>query len=162
MNKSNCEGNHFYMKRMIVFLLLIMLLGGILVFKENHRLDEFDYYKVTLVSKDYNDSLKAYASQNGNQYYYTFDNTQSDHLNLDSLKLDGIVYYINSSFNINKYLNRLDFFYQGKSAEGYQIYYGYDADLKDFVFVDGKKINVQLVKRSEDIVLGMPLILTGY
>lgn len=150
------------MKRMIVFLLLFIVACSILYFKEQTKIDDFDFYKVTFVSKDYKEEFKNYISKNGNQYYYTFDNLQSKNFNINSLKLDGVVYYLDDNIDVNKLLSKLDFFYQGKNVEDYQIYYGYDVDIKDFVYVGGKKINIQIVKRSNDIVLGSPLILTGY
>ncbi len=43
-----------------------------------------------------------------------------------------------------------------------EIYYCYTAMEQDCVYIDNKKVNLQIVLRENDVVAGMPLILTGY
>lgn len=46
--------------------------------------------------------------------------------------------------------------------EGLEIYYCYTPYEQDCVFLENKKVNLQIVFKNGEVVLGMPLILTGY
>lgn len=152
------------MKRIIVFLLIVFILIIGFYYTKNENNNNLNFDKITFISTKYYPQLKEYSCKNGNQYYYSFNKSQSQvYQNIELNNIDGIVYYLNPSFDVNKYLKNLDFYYQGGNLDnGYKIFYGYDGNIKDNIFIDGKKINTQVVVRNNDILIGNPIILTGY
>ena len=42
------------------------------------------------------------------------------------------------------------------------IYYGYTSKYSDFRLINGKKINIQIAFTEYGVMLGLPLILTGF
>lgn len=46
--------------------------------------------------------------------------------------------------------------------EDLKIYYCYTPYEQDCVYIENKKVNLQIVFKSNEIVAGLPLILTGY
>ncbi|MGN1221690.1 MAG: hypothetical protein ACI4TT_00475, partial [Christensenellales bacterium] len=61
---------------------------------------------------------------------------------------------------INDYISK-NILYDEK-LDGTQIIYGYDNTLKNFVMVDGQKINFQVAINSDYVVIGYPLILGSF
>ncbi len=47
-------------------------------------------------------------------------------------------------------------------VEGINIIYGYTAYYTDFIYIDGKQANVQIVENEDSIIAGFPIILSGY
>ena len=52
--------------------------------------------------------------------------------------------------------------YRSQDVEGMKIYYGYTNLYNDFRYVSGKKINVQIAEQEKQVIVGFPLILTGF
>ena len=84
--------------------------------------------------------------------------------NLDVLNknIKGIQFYL-SDVGIEDIIARVN----GQIVETSQvgdlkIYYAYSPYYDDCVFVNDKKINMQIAEKEEKIVVGFPLILTGY
>ncbi|MGN1213051.1 MAG: hypothetical protein ACI4TZ_03310 [Christensenellales bacterium] len=61
---------------------------------------------------------------------------------------------------INDYISK-NVLYDEK-LDGTQIIYGYDNTLKNFVMVDGQKVNFQVAINSDYVVIGYPLILGSF
>ena len=152
------------MKRMIAFLFLMISLICFAFFKDDFSTcASLNYYQISLISKENYSDLSQYSLQNGNQFYYTLAREDAVKLRLENYDLDGIVYFLDENFDVGKFLNSSEFFYQGQSLDnGYEIYYGYDRDFDDAINLNGKKINFQLVVRENDILIGIPLVLIGY
>ena len=51
---------------------------------------------------------------------------------------------------------------QQQEFEDFKIYYRYTPYEQDCVYIENKKVNLQIVFKSNEIVAGLPLILTGY
>lgn len=49
-----------------------------------------------------------------------------------------------------------------QQVSGYEIYYCYTPYEKDCVYLKNKKVNLQVVLKDNEVIAGMPLILTGY
>ena len=147
------------MKRVIGFFVAVILLIGVCVFKENDYALFNGFSRVIVVSEQ--EQLYQNYLINGNQYYYIFDEN-ADVKQL--LKQDFVSYnfYYSPDFNIEKFMSNLDFCYQGGDVEGYKLYYGYYSDFNDFRYVDGKKVNIQIALTQSEIIVGLPLITTGY
>lgn len=150
------------MKRMIAFFIAIGLLIGVKFACQSNSLN-YDFEKLIIVSS----SECLYDTdfvRNGNKYYYSFDKNQGEKAleNIKSEEVEGLVYYFDLNYNLKNLKNKLDYCYKGGSASGIEIYYGYDKQYKDYRIVNRKKVNVQIVKNSTNIIVGYPLILTSY
>lgn len=49
-----------------------------------------------------------------------------------------------------------------QEIDGMKIIYGYTSFYKDSQCVDGKKINVMLVEKDDCVLVGFPIIMTGF
>lgn len=151
------------MKRMIAFFVVIMFLFSLKFINENNII-KYKFDKLLIVSQC--DSLyDVEMIENGNQYYYTFSYQQGKEV-LKEIKLgniDGLVYYFDKSIGLEKFKNNLDFCFESQEKiDGLKIFYGYDNSYPDFRYIDNKKINVQIVENSTNIIVGFPIILCGY
>ena len=52
--------------------------------------------------------------------------------------------------------------YYVQTLQNQTIVYAFSPKIKDFRFVDGKKINVQIVVDESDVLVGIPMIMTGF
>ncbi len=147
------------MKRMIAFFIVSILLVGAGVYKQNVGSLFDGYTKLVVVSKE------ALAGQNylknDNLYYYTLEGNQKarELFNQNYLAYN---FYFPSDYKIENITNNLDFFYQGGSSSGYTIYYGYFMGYSNFNYIGNKKINIQIVNTGSEVIVGLPLIVTGY
>lgn len=152
------------MKKLIAFFVIIVLLVSIKFFKTNDLFIFQDYSSMVIVTDKLYDNLNLQI-QNGEHFYYNFNNNKEDHLKIKSINSDDIVsyvFYFNNNKRIEDFANIFDYIYQGESVEDYLIYYGYYANYNNFRYVSGKKVNFQLVKTAYSWILGFPLIVTGY
>lgn len=62
--------------------------------------------------------------------------------------------------NLKNYLNMTNFYTQ--SLQDKTIVYGYTSKFDKCEFIEGKKINVQIVLDDNQILVGFPLIMTGF
>lgn len=150
------------MKRMIAFLFVIIFLAGFKIIYEN-TFPELKFEKLVVISQ--NPSLfDCETLRNGNDYYFYFNEKESQNAlkNLNIENIEGLVYYFDKNINLEKIKNKLNFYYKGQSIDNMVVYYGYDSTYPDFRIIDGKRINVQIVKNSTNIIVGYPLILCGY
>ena len=68
----------------------------------------------------------------------------------------------NETMSLQKLKKQVDFV-SGKSLiNGQEIYMGYSKNFDDFVWIDGKKVNLQIASIQNGYVVGIPLILTGF
>lgn len=147
------------MKRLIAFFILIVLLIGV-KFINNDFPQDFKYEKIVVITKSQALFDGEYI-KNGNQYYYTFDYENTP--KFEEQDIDGVVYYFNSQTNINKIKQSLNFCYQsGQDIDNMKIYYGWTNKYQNFRIVNNKKVNVQIVENSTNIIVGFPMILCGY
>ena len=149
------------MKRMIGFFIMIILLLLVGFIKEDNFSAFYSFSKMTLVTTEKLDSMTE-PIISGNQYYYTFENTNENIKLLEDNSFDCYIFYFDIELSANKLMKNFDYIYQGGSTQDYLIYYGYYSNFKDYRYVDGKKINFQLAKTAEDWILGLPLIETGF
>lgn len=145
------------MKRMIGFFVIVFVLITFYQTKQDDFLFLKDCKSIITVS-NYKFEEENFLLQNGNQYYYKYDNLQ-DIKNKDFISYN---FYFDLNIDIFDILNKCSFFYQGEQIEDYQIYYGYYGGYNDFRYVNGKKINIQVVKTESQIIVGFPLIIIGY
>jgi hypothetical protein len=75
---------------------------------------------------------------------------------------DAVQLYLDTQ-NAKDLIKKLNFTqFLTETVSGYEILYGYTPLYPDSIYLEGKKINVQIAWRDESVVVGFPLILTGF
>lgn len=149
---------------MIVFFISIVFLIGLTQFKGNF-ISFADCQKIVVVSSEVYEKLDQDPIKNGGDYYHVLIGTKREEFesNIRQYNYKGLVLYYDQSFLLDYFKKTYSFNFTNPSRiDDYQIYYGYTSSYRDFRIVDGKKINVQLVKNNEGWIVGMPMILTGF
>ena len=150
------------MKKMIAFLFLSAFLAGLNNFVIED-ISKFDKFSKALIVSEEDVELQCEKVQNGQDFYYIFEN-EKDIVQMTEKFEDvkGINLYFDKNISLTYFSNQINYFSKGQDVEDMEVYYGYYPGYKDFRFVDGKKINVQLVKTADCWIMGFPLILTGF
>lgn len=148
------------MKRMIAFFIVFIFFIGLKIAGENN-LPYWNYDSVIIVSS--NAIFEKQYIQNGEDFYFTFDKNEGETVlkDLNIKEIKGLVFYFNN-IDINNLLNKIDFYFDGTDVEGMKVYYGYDSSYPDYRYINGKKVNVQIVENSTKTIVGYPMILCGY
>lgn len=153
------------MKKMIVFGLILLCLTSTLFVKiETNPLFELKgVEKVCMVSaKDYGgDNVESVAC--GNKYFnFCTLKTAKEKIKEISKDVDGIQFYINNTtFKELCRILKIEIVTFSEVDE-MMIYCGYTPYYQNCVFLEDKKVNVQIAVKNEQIVAGFPMILTGY
>ncbi len=150
------------MKRLLIFLMFILIIIIVYINKDKGLFNYKNITKVCIISKNSDIFAKEEVVKNGSQFYYILSREEAE----DNVKtfdeIDGVVLYLENS-NVEKIASYYHISYhQGKDIEDYKIYYGYTPRYSKFQFINGRKINAQIVVGNEQIILGFPMILTGF
>ncbi len=150
------------MKKLLLFFIVIIIGLSINFFKSddifsipniNSVCFVADYSAVKDKNLDFvecgNDAIVFSNIEDAREIYYDLE-PKCTVLSLQNTSLDQIkdLLKINYSFN--------------QDLEGLTITYGYTPSFDKFQYVDGKKINVQIVEKSDEMLIGFPIIMTGY
>lgn len=105
-------------------------------------------------------ALYFVKNDNGKQYYEKqekLDFSQSELANLDgiimtfeNLELETVA----KNLNLKKVKQEL--------VDDMEIIYGYSDLYDDFIYIDGKQTNVQMLKKQNEVIVGFPIILSGF
>ena len=150
------------MKKMIGFFLIIaLLIGASLLNGFSHEIIS-SYNKLVIVSSNYVEEYKDNAIESGGKYYYFFDaENEFDYEKFGNI--EGLNFYFDKNTPFSFFENNVDFIYKSEGEiNGYDIYYGYTVKYKDFLNINNKKVNFQLVNTHDEWIMGFPLILTGF
>lgn len=154
MGFLNKKGNHYLMKNVIVFFIVsCMLLSLPLFVKADY---DFEFERAVIVTSDKIEGREGV--KNGNDFYYTFYDKEFEEYEENA---KALVFYL-EKFDCKKFLRGSDEVFKCQDVEGMQIYEGYNKAFDKSIFVEGKKINFQLVINGDRIVLGIPMIVTGF
>ncbi len=151
------------MKRIVFFIVSALALLSSFYFTENDfSLD--GVLEVEIVStKEYLVEENIDVIKNGNQYIYHL--SKDDYINYAQIfdDYDGIVFKYDKKTTFAELENKwkITNFYQS-NVEEMTIYYGYTSKYSDFRLINGKKINIQIAFTEYGVMLGLPLILTGF
>lgn len=153
------------MKKLIVFgLVLLCLVSTLSVKIETNPLFALkNVEKVCFVSntKMIEDDVETVVC---GDKYFNFCSLSVAKENLKKIEkdLDGIQFYLqNTSFEeLTKQLKLQ--IVTSNQIEGLTIICGYTPYFQDCIYLDNKKVNVQIAVKSNEIVAGFPAILTGY
>lgn len=152
------------MKRVIVFFILFVSLIIFSVYK-TENISFADCKKVVVVSNYEYKELDEQPIKNGNDFYHILQGEKIDFFtnNISNFKYKGLSLYFNDNHNLNYFKNIFNTQFSSPSkVEDYKVYYGYCNGHKGYRMVDGKKINIQLVRTQNEWIAGFPLILTGF
>lgn len=149
------------MLRIIAFLFVTLLLSAASWFspKENF-LEGAD--KVTFVTSEQCKIEDAQITFSGGQTYVTVAESQTKNVRNQLRKVQGTIYYFNDLSKEKQLFSLLNFKMPEKNIAGSRVVTGYTSSYKDFVLVDNKKVNVQIAVTDSQIIVGFPLILTGF
>lgn len=151
------------MKKLLVLFFLLLSLFCVNMFQDQTLFSVFASDSETFfVTTNSPLGVDVQGTKNGNGYVYCFNNST---LNLSSLNLKNItsqsVVLNNKSVNYIQQKLNLKIVSKFNSCNGLEIL-GYSNKLKNFVYVDGKKVNIQIASNKTNIVVGYPLILQGF
>ena len=74
----------------------------------------------------------------------------------------GLNLYFNETISLQKLKKQIDFLSEKSVINGQEIYTGYSENFDNFVWIEGKKVNLQIASTQNGFVVGIPLILTGF
>ena len=147
------------MKNLVAFLFVTVLLFVFCCFDLSPKLP---FSLATRASFVLDQKVEVFDNvQNGEPYivevYSDIENFYRSH----SDKIQGFNLYFSQS--VKQVMQNLPGqFYQSQDVEGMQVFYGYTNLYDDFRYVAGKKINVQIAQQQNQVIVGFPLILTGF
>lgn len=150
------------MKRIVAFFVIGLLALGILVGTGANKYNFEGLEKVCFVT-DLTHSEDENAVISGNDVYITVGVSEAKETmgKLDNIK--GYVLYFNNDCDKDKLLNIfLDYSSDEYLVGNTRIINGYSSKYSDFRLVDGKKYNVQVAFSEENVLVGFPMILTGF
>ena len=154
------------MKKLIVFVMILCCLASTAVFKiEKNVLFELQgINRVCFVSDEKFDSESVEVVVSGSQFFnYCSLTTAKENLKEFANKSQGVqLYFENKDLEVLKKELKFQEVTQIK-IENLTIYCGYTPFYQNCVYVENKKVNVQIAISDENkIVAGFPVILTGY
>ena len=108
-------------------------------------------------------SLEGYDYiQNGEQFIIDVYSDIESFYAIRSQDIIGFNLYF-QTLDINDFANSVNGqIFKRQSVEGIEIYEGYTNCYKDFRYVGGQKINIQIAVKEKEVIVGFPLILTGF
>lgn len=149
------------MKKIIVFIILLSTLTSLSFFhKEFKLLDLKGINKVCFVSDE---KFGNFDVMNCGDKYFNFCSLEEAKKNLDKIKNSSAIQLYFDQKNLKDFLKEIkceDF--QKNYADGFVILYGWSPYFDKFVYVDNKKINVEIALKDDKMIAGFPAILTGF
>lgn len=151
------------MKKLVIFLFIIAIVAGS-VFVSRKDIQIFDVSgveEVCLVSESkYERASESIACGDKFFNYCSFEEAKKG---VSEIKdCDAIQFYTdeNQLKGILKTIKFIELY--SEEVEGLKLVYGFSACYPSAVMLEGKKVNVQIAERDGRVILGFPMILTGY
>lgn len=156
----------FNMKRIVVFFMMVIFLI-VLPFDKQSFLSLYklnNTKQVCFVCENYegvNIDLVENVTENGGiKYLYT--SKEKALLLSKELRYNSVQFYM-ENISLSKLENELDLTtLKVQNLNETIVIYGYSSFYSDFIYMDNKKVNVQLAIKDDDIIAGFPLIVTGF
>lgn len=154
------------MKKIIVFLFLIVLIGFALHF-DNRVMPLFsDYSEGTcefMVLKNSNKTIPSFAHQvvSGDNLFVSADIEFAQYLQNQLNDIYGITIYVQDSLEnvLNKY--QVKICKEEMQDENLHVF-GFSPLFDKSIFIEGKKCNLHIVTRNNEIIIGYPIIYGSY
>lgn len=153
------------MKKLIVFILILCCIASTAFVKveTNPLFSLSGVEKVCFISSQKYESVDLECVENGDKFFNfcTLENAK-ENLSEYQKYMDGMQFYLkNSSYEALK--NRLKIeLVSVQEVDGMKIYCGYTPYVQFNILLNDKKVNIQIAEKADEIVVGFPLILTGY
>ena len=152
------------MKRMIAFIFFVVF--AVLCSGETASFTKADFSlaeRAVMVSSTPIDNKNNFFS--GGNFYTYFESEELKELLQKINQIEGVKgfnLYFSSDVKYDYFQSQIDFVGDLKEIDEMIVYQGYSKFYSRFVWLDGKKNNVQLAKTTQGWVLGFPVILTGF
>ena len=151
------------MKKLIIFLFIISLVAGSLCFVDKGEqifaVDGVD--RVCFVSNSKYDG-EFESVQCGEKFFNfcTFDEAKEK---VSLVKSADAVQFYAEEVGLDSILRKIKFQQlSSEEVEGIEVCYGYSPCYSSAVMLDGKKVNVQIAKIDGRVIVGFPMIMTGF
>ncbi len=152
------------MKRLVVFMFLLCCLGSTALFKfESNPL--FNLEGVEKVCFIADAELVEAEGVNCGDLVFNYCSLSTAKKNLSEYEKNsiGVEFYFQSDVNLEKILTILKADIVTKiEYENLTVLSAYTPYYQNCVYVDGKKINLQIAISDTNIIAGFPVLLTGY
>ncbi|MBR1890783.1 MAG: YwmB family TATA-box binding protein [Clostridia bacterium] len=150
------------MRKLFAFLLILGCLGSVFALGDKTSvLDVLEPVQVCLVAKEKLDEEDVNCIECGNMFFNYCSKETAKKL-IQKQDFDAIeCYCMDKTYVQIKKLLQI----QEVTKEKYGklvVYTGYTSKFDGHVVVDGRNVNVQIAVSDERVVVGFPLILTGY
>lgn len=148
------------MKRLLAFFIIGGCLFGLSAFGKFDILSYDKICDVCIVTKE--DISKENVIQSGNQFYYSYSLEEAREVLPQIQKVDGVILYFEEikADEVFSFYHAQSF--KGGSVDGNDVFYGYTPYFQDFYYQNNKKVNMQMLVKGEELILGFPAILTGF
>lgn len=153
------------MKKLIVFVLLLCCLAttGFVKVDKNPLWQMTNVEKVCFVcDSDYkSDKIDSVAC--GDMFFnYCSLNVAKDNMQMLKKDMSAVQFYLKNQ-DLKALQEKLKYKHISQTTlENLTVYCGYSPYGQDGVYVDGQKANIQIAVEKDLIIVGFPLILTGY
>ena len=152
------------MKKMLSFVLVVVCLSSVFQFKGGISVfDKFENaQKVCFVSME--EYEFAFEKQKCGDLCFNFCEFRDAKENFQNVcnDIEGVEFYL-SNVSAKDVLQKLQITQYSKSeVQNMMVYYAYTPLYDDYVWVEGKKVNLQIVEKEGLVVCGFPAVITGY
>lgn len=148
------------MKKLLVFILIAIFISctGFVKNSINPLFSVAD--KVCLIVD--NGSLGYGEIINSGSVDFVYMTAEEGQKAINEVKTQGVEFYL-SSMTAEEILSLLKADVVGESElQGLKLIYAYSPYYQDCILQNGKKVNVQIAAKDDLVVVGFPIILTGY
>ena len=105
-------------------------------------------------------SIYFVKTQDGKLFYEKQEKLEFSQIELSNL--EGVILTFEGKETLD-IVNKLNMkIVREEMVDDIKIIYGYTDLYADFIYLDGKQTNVQLLKRQNEVIAGFPIILSGY
>ena len=155
-------GNIYFMKKLLLSILILVCISSTLNFKfDLNPIFSIDgVEKVCFVTKENVEGFESVRCGDNIFNFCTLDQATENLKTLEQAKSFQLYF---SDVNLKDVFDKLKFEEISVSEIGdIKVYCGYTPYSQKSVLIDGKKINVQISAMDEKLIVGFPMILTGY
>lgn len=150
------------MKRFVAFLFILTVFALIPLGMTSFSADTDEVTRATFVTESPIEMEGAEVIASGVDYYITVSAAQIEEAQSKLKNIKGYVCYYDKSVNENKINSLLQYKLSETIIENTRVLTGYTSAYKDYRIIDGKKVNIQVAFTESEVIVGYPLILTGF
>ena len=155
--------NNRFMKKLIIFLFILSLVLGGFCFsgKAEQIFDVEGVDRVCFVSSERYDG--EFESVQCGEKFFNFCTFEEAKSKVALVKSSDAVQFYAQQCELAAMLKRIKFQeLSSEEVEGIEVCYGYSPCYPCSIMFDGKKVNVQIAKAGGRVIVGFPMIMTGF